>query len=53
MKTFEKVIKTKILDVTQSSLDPIQFAYRVGMGVDDAVNAKNVLAWFLLTFPLL
>ena len=35
MKT-EKIIKFLILAVTECNLDPIQFAYRSGRGVDDA-----------------
>ncbi len=38
MKTFERIVKAEILDTTQNGLDPLQFAYRAGRGVDDAVN---------------
>ena len=36
MKSFEKLIKWKILDKVQHLLDPLQFAYRAGRGVEDA-----------------
>ena len=36
MKTLEKIIKFFILAVTERNLDPLQFAYRSGRGVDDA-----------------
>ena len=36
MKTLEKIIKFFILAVTECNLDPLQFAYRSGRGVDDA-----------------
>ena len=35
-KTLEKIIKFLILAVTECNLDPLQFAYRSGRGVDDA-----------------
>ncbi len=37
MKAFEKIIKAELLGVTQEILDPFQFAYRPGRGVEDAV----------------
>ena len=36
MKTLEKITKFLILAVTECNLDPLQFAYRSGRGVDDA-----------------
>ena len=36
MKCFEKLVKEEILSVVQPNLDPLQFAYRPGRGVDDA-----------------
>ena len=36
MKTLENIIKFFILAVTECNLDPLQFAYRSGRGVDDA-----------------
>lgn len=36
MKTFEKIIKDEILGATHAKLDPFQFAYRAGRGVEDA-----------------
>ena len=36
MKTLEKIIEFFILAVTECNLDPLQFAYRSGRGVDDA-----------------
>ena len=36
MKMLEKIIKFFILAVTECNLDPLQFAYRSGRGVDDA-----------------
>ena len=38
MKSFERIIKAEILSATQSRLDPLQFAYRAGRSVEDAVN---------------
>ena len=36
MKTLEKLIKSFILSEIEHKLDPLQFAYRPGKGVDDA-----------------
>ena len=36
MKTLEKIVKSLVLTATQEFLDPLQFAYRAGRGVDDA-----------------
>ncbi|KAF7650870.1 hypothetical protein LDENG_00119440 [Lucifuga dentata] len=36
MKSFEKMVKEKILTSVQAALDPLQFAYRTGRGVEDA-----------------
>ena len=36
MKQFEKLIKEEILQHIQDRLDPLQFAYRAGRGVEDA-----------------
>lgn len=36
MKSFEKIVRKEILTLTQPALDPMQFAYRSGRGVDDA-----------------
>ncbi len=36
MKSFEKIVRKGILALTQSALDPMQFAYRPGRGVEDA-----------------
>ena len=36
MKTLEKLVKSLILPITESQLDPLQFAYRAGSGVEDA-----------------
>ena len=36
MKTLEKLVKTLVLSVTECQLDPLQFAYRAGRGVEDA-----------------
>jgi hypothetical protein len=36
MKTLEKIIKALVLSVTEKNLDPLQFAYRAGKGVEDA-----------------
>lgn len=36
MKTFERIVKNKILDMTQDRLDPLQFAYKARRGVEDA-----------------
>ena len=38
MKSFEKIIKTMIMNRTVHLLDPLQFAYRPGRGVEDAVT---------------
>lgn len=36
MKTLERIIKGFILTETENHLDPLQFAYRIGKGVEDA-----------------
>ena len=36
MKSFEKLIKRDLLIKTEYVLDPLQFAYRAGCGVEDA-----------------
>ena len=38
MKIFEKIIKDEILGATQLKLDPLQFAYRAGRGVENATG---------------
>ena len=38
MKSFETIIKTMIMNRTVHLLDPLQFAYRPGRGVEDAVT---------------
>ena len=38
MKSLEKVVKDNILKQVETSLDPLQFAYRSGRGVDDATT---------------
>lgn len=36
MKTLEKIVKSHIMDLPGPALDPLQFAYKPGRGVDDA-----------------
>ena len=36
MKTLEKIVKSYIFPDIEQNLDPLQFAYRAGKGVDDA-----------------
>ena len=36
MKTLEKLVKSLILPIIESQLDPLQFAYQAGRGVKDA-----------------
>ena len=36
MKTLEKLVKSLILPIIESQLDPLQFAFRAGRGVEDA-----------------
>lgn len=36
MKSFEKILKNEIVSRTSGKLDPLQFAYQTGKGVDDA-----------------
>lgn len=36
MKYFEKIVRKGILTLTQSALDPMQFAYRLARAVEDA-----------------
>ena len=36
MKTLEKIVKDLLSSATETFLDPLQFAYRAGRGVDDA-----------------
>ena len=43
MKSFEKIIKTMIMTRTDHLLDPLQFAYQPGRGVEDAVAALKKL----------
>ena len=35
MKTLKKLVKSLILPITESQLDPLQFAYQAGRGVED------------------
>ncbi len=37
MKSFEKIVKETLLTCVQDKLDPLQFAYRSGRGVEDAL----------------
>jgi len=39
MKSLEKIIKQEIIAMTKSQLDPLQFAYRAGRGVEDALGS--------------
>ena len=36
MKGFEKIVKRSLLGMSQSIIDPLQFAYQAGKGVEDA-----------------
>lgn len=36
MKTFEKILKDEIVSLIDGKLDPLQFAYQAGKGVDDS-----------------
>lgn len=38
MKCFERLVVTVLKDQVKSFLDPLQFAYKVGRGTDDAIN---------------
>ncbi|KAK3507174.1 hypothetical protein QTP70_009517 [Hemibagrus guttatus] len=38
MKSFERLVLSYLKDITDSLLDPLQFAYRANRSVDDAVN---------------
>lgn len=38
MKAMERVIKKHIVMVTDPLMDPLQFAYRAGRGVDDNMS---------------
>ncbi|KAL0166153.1 hypothetical protein M9458_037997, partial [Cirrhinus mrigala] len=38
MKSFEKLVLAYLKNITGPLLDPLQFAYRANMSVDDAVN---------------
>lgn len=38
MKCFEKVVKGEILQQSKDRLDPLQFAFRQGRGVEDATS---------------
>ncbi|KAK3523223.1 hypothetical protein QTP86_022942, partial [Hemibagrus guttatus] len=38
MKSFERLVLSYLKDVTDTLLDPLQFAYRANRSVDDAVN---------------
>ena len=37
MKSFEMIVKDKLMNTVQANLDPLQFAYQAGKGVDDAI----------------
>ncbi|TWW77038.1 hypothetical protein D4764_12G0004280 [Takifugu flavidus] len=37
MKTMERIVLTHLRQLVDSKMDPLQFAYRLGIGVDDAV----------------
>lgn len=37
MKSFERIVKDDLMNTVQANLDPLQFAYRPGRGVDDAI----------------
>ena len=37
MKTFERVVLSQLQSLVADFLDPLQFAYRKGIGVEDAV----------------
>ncbi|TWW77898.1 cGMP-dependent protein kinase 2 [Takifugu flavidus] len=37
MKTMERIVLTHLRQLVDSKMDPLQFAYRPGIGVDDAV----------------
>ena len=37
MKTMERIVLTHLRHLVNSEMDPLQFAYRPGIGVDDAV----------------
>lgn len=39
MKAFDKIIKQGISDIIQPQLDPLQFAYRAGRGVEDTTGS--------------
>lgn len=36
MKTFERILKDKVVSLVSDKLDPLQFAYQAGKGVEDA-----------------
>ena len=36
MKVFEKIMKNMIISHMEGSIDPLQFAYQAGKGVEDA-----------------
>ncbi len=38
MKSFERTVKNALLSMVHEILDPLQFAYRPGRGVDDATS---------------
>lgn len=37
MKSFERIVKDELMNTAQANSDPLQFAYRAGRGVDDAI----------------
>ncbi len=48
MKTFERVVKDKLLTMVQDNLDQFQFAYKPGRGVDDAISTLlNMILTYL------
>ena len=38
MKSFERLVLAHLKSITETLLDPLQFAYRANRSVDDAVN---------------
>lgn len=44
MNSFERLVRQKLLEMVRKSLDPMQCAYRAGMGIEDSlITPLNLL----------
>lgn len=64
MKNFEKILKENVVSLIDGRLDPLQFAYQAGKGVNDAklfildtkapwktqIPCETFICWFFFRF---